>query len=431
MSSSANSLLVGILSFLAVAAGEGGHTTIKLSDFQRVLQSSLDNELAKLADQNNNVAANLPNQRNLHSKRKSNMRRKASNVDVDDVQSLQESSDGMSSFSTEGMWVNLIEHSWNAAQTIKRDERLSITSNPEETQPTPFLICTPRGLRHNGIDTVQSILGTFDKHYDSVVVSSSLDETCIVVTTTALQARQALDKDQTLVTMPLIDISKIHSGTIDEVSSQGWSVPYHQPKESSQQERKNETESMNNWERIISVDFVPGLGGMKEESQILKVVNDMMGDIQDMAEVGWLRSIGKEEAEQYMIAESLVGVPALSDLFSLTSTSVTKVTGDEGNTRVAFWHDAFKNGIQAEHACSDMFSTLFVKPRAGYFGYDLVLNPSDGPPPQEYISSASNPACVTSYLAALSTHPYVLSVKANFPIYHGWHVAQKLDAAKK
>lgn len=431
MSSSTNSVLVGILSFLAVAAGEGGHTTIKLSDFQRVLQSSLDNELAKLADgsaqHNSNVAANLPNQRNLHTKRKSNMRRKANNIDVDDVQSLQESSDGISSFSTEGMWVNLIEHSWNAAQTIKRDERLSITSNPEETQPTPFLICTPRGLKYNGIDTVQSILGTFDKQYDSVVVSSSLDETCIVVTTTALQARQALDKDQTLVTMPLIDISKIHSGTIDEVSSQGWSVP----KESSQQERKNETESMNNWERIISVDFVPGLGGMKEESQILKVVNDMMGDIQDMAEVGWLRSIGKEEAEQYMIAESLVGVPALSDLFSLTSTSVTKVTGDEGNTRVAFWHDSFKNGLQSEHACSDMFSTLFVKPRAGYFGYDLVLNPSDGPPPQEYISSASNPACVTSYLAALSTHPYVLSVKANFPIYHGWHVAQKLDAAKK
>ena len=303
MSSSANSLLVGILSFLAVAAGERGHTTIKLSDFQRVLQSSLDNELAKLAggstQQNSNVAANLPNQRNLHTKRKSNMRRKANTVD--DVQSLQESSDdGISSFSTEGMWVNLIEHSWNAAQTIKRDERLSITSNPEETQPTPFLICTQRGLKHNGIDTVQSILGTFDKHYDSVVVSSSLDETCIVVTTTALQARQALDKDQTLVTMPLIDISKIHSGTIDEVSSQGWSVPYHQPKESSQQERKNETESMNNWERIISVDFVPGLGGMKEESQILKVVNDMMGDIQDMAEGGWLRSIGKEEAEQYI-----------------------------------------------------------------------------------------------------------------------------------
>eukprot|EP01083_Nonionella_stella_P241925 844326_1 len=102
MSSSANSLLVGILSFLAVAAGEGGHTTIKLSDFQRVLQSSLDNELAKLAG---DVAANLPNQRNLHTKRNSNMRRKANNVDVEDVQSIQESSDGISSFSTEGIWV--------------------------------------------------------------------------------------------------------------------------------------------------------------------------------------------------------------------------------------------------------------------------------------------------------------------------------------
>mmetsp|Transcript_17804 Transcript_17804/g.32160 ORF Transcript_17804/g.32160 Transcript_17804/m.32160 type:complete len:153 (+) Transcript_17804:1-459(+) len=151
----------------------------------------------------------------------------------------------------------------------------------------------------------------------------------------------------------------------------------------------------------------------------------MMADIQDMGEVGWLRSLDKEEAEEFVIDESLVGVPALSDMFSLTS-SLRSVVND--NARIAFWREALKNGIESEHACSEMFTTLFVKPRAGYYSYDLVMNPSDGPPPQDYESSASNPACVMSLIAAISTHPYALSVKANFPIYHGWHVAQKLDS---
>ncbi len=80
-----------------------------------------------------------------------------------------------------------------------------------------------------------------------------------------------------------------------------------------------------------------------------------------------------------------------------------------------------------------MFSTLFVKPRPGYYGYDIMLNPSDGPPAHDYNTSVSNPACVVvSLIAGLSVHQYyVQSVKANFvPIYHGLHVAQKIDFVK-
>jgi len=70
---------------------------------------------------------------------------------------------------------------------------------------------------------------------------------------------------------------------------------------------------MNDWERMITVDFVPGLGGMKEESELLETVNDMMSDILDMGEVGWLKSIGMTESSQYYrIDESLVGVPRKS-----------------------------------------------------------------------------------------------------------------------
>ncbi len=43
-----------------------------------------------------------------------------------------------------------------------------------------------------------------------------------------------------------------------------------------------------------------------------------MGDIQDMGEVGWLRSLGKDAAEKYFIHESLTEVPSMLDIFSLT-----------------------------------------------------------------------------------------------------------------
>jgi hypothetical protein len=34
----------------------------------------------------------------------------------------------------------------------------------------------------------------------------------------------------------------------------------------------------------------------------------------------------------------------------------------------------------------------------------MILNPVDGPPPSDYYSSASNPACVASLIAGMSIH---------------------------
>jgi len=443
MLSTMNTIISFALCALSVASTgakeEGALRRLGLSEFQRVLRTSLDSELVRIADgsQSSTQKANLPDQRNLHTERKSNVRRRAA---IEDMSAELQGSPSTSESFTDIVWHGLVQHAWDRAQTIKREERISVTSNQEEALPCPFLVCK-RGRTQQNSDngsSVQDITALFDTQYeDSVLVSSSHDETCVILTTTAPKAHQVVDNQEaiendgseSLVAVPLLDIAKIHAGTIAEVSSNGWSVPYNEHAAQKVSNNMNETEAINQWERMIVVDFAPGLGGMKEESELLAVVNNMMGDIQDMGEVGWLRSMEQEDAEEYYVDESLVGVPALSDMFSLTSSlsSINDVQRN-GNARVEFWHDSMKNGIESEHACNEMFSTLFVKPRAGYYGYDLVLNPSDGPPPQEYESSASNPACVTSLIAALSAHPYVLSVKANFPVYHGWDVAQKLDS---
>lgn len=432
--------LLGLLSVLPLgAAGASGQAQqLSLSGFQGVLRTGLDSELEKIASGPlENHRTDPPDQRHLHTKRRSSVRRRTATVqdiifDNDDSTVSASLSSTMSS-----IWDDLLQHAWNTAQTIGRNEHggLSVTEDTSDAHAFPFLVCAYGGKQTRRSLSAQDTISLFGKQYDeSLVVSSKHNETCVVITITSDEVQRVLEDhadSKSLVALPLLDITKIHAGTVDEVTSEGWAVPYHKQHEqpsSDAPSTKNETEAINEWERMIVVDFVPGLGGMKEEAQLLKVVNDMMGDIQDFGEVGWLRSMGREEAEEYTMDESLVGVPALSDLFSLTSLAITNGNQENGNPRITFWRDSLRNGIESEHACSEMFSTLFVKPRPGYYGYDLVLNPSDGPPPRDRESSASNPACVTSLLAALATHPHVLSVKANFPIYHGWNVAQKLDA---
>ena len=49
----------------------------------------------------------------------------------------------------------------------------------------------------------------------------------------------------------------------------------------------NTTETIHNWERILTVHLVPGLD-IYEESDLLDIVDNIMKEIQQMSEVGWL-----------------------------------------------------------------------------------------------------------------------------------------------
>jgi hypothetical protein len=441
MVSNSARIILSVAGLLSLASTcEGRDDVLNLHEFQKVLRTGLDSELVKIVGESRKAKSIGTSDQRIIQTRRSNVRRRTNSQDstIDRDDELQPNNNPFTT--AENVWEDITQHAWNKAKTIKRDGHggLSVTEHSHEAHPCPFLVCG-RKQHDSDRNSIQHIVALFDKQYDqSVIVSSSHNETCLILTTTAHKAQQVFNSYEgggSLVAMPLLDISKIHYGTIDEVLSQGWAVPFREQqvrlpnKESS---TKNDTEAMDEWERVLSVNFAPGVGGMKEEAQLLDVVNKMMGDIQDMGEVGWLRSMGKDQAEQFLIDESLIGVPALSDMFSLTSSLRTfDNTNGNGNARIKFWYDSFKDGIEADHACSEMFTTLFVKPRSGYSGYDLVLNPTDGPPAKHYEGSSSNPACVTSLIAALSAHPYVLTVKAIFPIYHGWNVAKKLDAAHK
>ena len=411
------SITILLLLYVAVVVSA---RSLSLEDFQRQLRSSLDNELDKIADEKFATAQETTS---IHVKSKTLMRRRASiqNREQDVIKSsslFDRSSDYV--YTSEDIWDDIVHHSWKVADTITR-EGGSLTQEiytDDETLAIPFLVCGEEQLEFG------DIVASFNKlEEEAMLVSSFHKSLCIILSAQSNQVREVIDSfGDSLTATPLPDVSKIHSGTIDEVMSKGWSVPLNHVSET---KKSNATEMINHWERIIIVDFTPELGGMKEESELLALVNIITNDIQDMGEVGWYQKMDKEEKQKYSLDESTIHIPSLSDAFSLTA--ITNATTD--NQRIRFWREVFKNGIESKHVCSTMFSTLFVKARSGYYSFELVLNPMDGPASQEYESSASNPNCVASLVAALAVHPYVLSVKANFPTYHGWNVAQLMDSS--
>ena len=457
----------------AAAAGGGGgqEAGIDLAAFQRILRTGLDGELAKIVDghfraPSRAAAAPLPADaaRARHAKRSAPARVRGRRVAEEDdgprdrsgsaatTRTAPDADTSGPAYFTERAWEDLVAFAWRTAGALRRDaRRLAVTSDPEDAGRGPFLACL-RGRRRRdrgggGVGAHDAVLAAFGaSRDDSLLLSASRDETCLVLTTTAATARRAAAVGRgdgetggtALAVVPLVDVAKIRVGTVDEVSSRAWSVPAAPPGDMTTSEAaaaSNATEALDLWERALVVDLVPGVGGMREEATLLEAVNRMMSDIQDMGEVGWLRrrraaTRGDAEEEDVLVEESLVGVPSLSDVFSLTS-SLRDVVDVDGNARVAFWRDAFRDGLEAWHLCGEMFATLYVKPRPGYHGFDLVMNPLDGPPPGDLESSASNPACVTSLIAALATHPSVLAVEAHYPSELGWRVAQRLDAAER
>ncbi|KAL3794724.1 hypothetical protein ACHAW5_003733 [Stephanodiscus triporus] len=220
----------GLLSF--ASAGEGRHIALNLLEFQQVLRTGLDSELVKIIDEYRKSEAIDTDQRMIHIK-KSNVRRRRTGQDNTGIRDDDLHLNSNPSLTAEHV-EDITKHAWNKAKTIERGVHgvLSVTERPQEAHPCPFLVCTHGRKQQDEGNSVQNIIALFDKKYgQSLVVSSSQEETCLILTTTAHKAQQVMDSHegtQYLAVVPLPDLSKIHYGTIEEVSSKGWTVPFHE-----------------------------------------------------------------------------------------------------------------------------------------------------------------------------------------------------------
>jgi len=383
------------------------------------LHTSLDDELRSIANGDSSSSSNndkksvlLPYQQarcdddKIGNATKTNMRRRKTTYN--DISSTSYSS-------ADQIWATISQQAWNAIEILKE-------------HPSPYLMCTTNA------NNIQSIFHKELSNNALMLLDSDEgdDDTCFVMTTTKKRAKAAME--YMTAVQPYMDVMKIEAGTIDRVMSDDWSVPFEDLSNNNRTDIVYEAYD-NDWERIISLKFAPGFI-LEGTDKLLEFTNTMMKDIQHMAEIGWFLQ-GHLVDEYDEVTRQEYKEKSLSGMFSLTSimindNSSSKTFLQKNNDRIKFWDDSMKNGLEARHACSAMFSAMAVRPPivsddksdslyGG--GVDLILNPLGGPDSRDHESSSSNGACVVSLIAGLSVHPRVFSIGANVPFYEGWYDA--------
>ena len=328
----------------------------------------------------------------------------------------------------DSIWSGLVQHGWNIATSTSNDDvvvdNVGRRSNEEQSS---FLVCA-RGGNMSGYERLQSVLNGFGVDSSATLVVSNLQgETCRFVTTAASKALSLADQVMdglTFTIIPVFDMMKISLGTIEEVSSERWAIP------SPSNNRalailSNDTwheEDTNDWERSIMVGLAPGVGG-KSNTECETIAGAIIADVKIMAEEGRRRrrqlqelpaaSInlrGGSNGEQNMPSSSILSV---TDAFSATSRKF-----GNPNRRHLFestsdaWSSAIERGLESHHMCGSMFDDIDIRLRHGNQGFEYILNPVNTVS-GDVESSASNSDCVISFIAALSTHPYIVTVESN------------------
>lgn len=338
----------------------------------------------------------------------------------------------------DSIWSGLVQHGWDmAASTTSNDdeivvdgvgERSSAHTAAAEEKQSSFLVCA-RGGNMSGYERLQPVLNGFGVDISATMVVSNLpDETCRFVTTAASKAQSLAGKvvdGLTLAIIPVFDMMKISLGTIDEISSERWAIP---PSLSNNNRAlavlSNGTwqnDDSNDWDRSIMVGLAPGVGG-KSDLECETIAGAIIADIKVMAEEGLRRR--RRQLQGLSSATSSVNLRggtkqtpsshlSVSDAFSATSARF-----DNPNRRHLLdstsnvWSRAIERGLESHHMCASMFDDIDIRLRHGNKGFEYILNPMNAISTDDE-SSASNTDCVISFIAALSTHPYVVTVESN------------------
>ena len=351
----------------------------------------------------------------------------------------------------EDIWNSLVEHGWEMtaiSEGIDSDsleERSGVRSDnfgapAMAEKSSPFLVCT-RGGQMSGYERLQPVLVEFGADQaDTLVVSNQQDETCRFVTSTASTAISVSGKmvdSLSFAVIPVLDMMKISLGTIDEVSSDRWAIPTPSSRSRAlaimQNGTLSEDDFSNEWDRSIMVGLAPGIGG-RSDGECEAIASTIIADVRSMAREGSRRRRLKETTATSNLRRARIEVEqddrlkamSVSDAFSATST----LSNSPGRRHLRssaknVWSRALERGLESNHMCATMFNELDIRLRYGNKGFEYILNPYSGnnesntdtdqstSTSYDDESSASNTDCVISFIAALSTHPYVVTVESN------------------
>ena len=246
---------------------------LSLYEFQRLLRTSLDEELELIVGKEESESSSKPcldcapamNQDQMPSSRPilstkalkpTNFRGSGSRSSTPTVAdtTAPSSSSLNSKSSSELIWTSLIDHAWGSSDFFCSEDRE--VSMQHET--CPFLVCSSRDTQN-----VESLFEPIDD--DDFIVHNN-NRNCVVMQTTPKWARRFIsnsDNQDGIILQPLLDIMKVHPGTIDIVTSPGWKVPF-QDVNDVPSPMHNTTETIHNWERILT----PSVAKTMENSEL-------------------------------------------------------------------------------------------------------------------------------------------------------------------
>ena len=192
------------------------HEGLSLHDFRGMLRTGLDEELNLIAAGQDRRGASSSPPRPRPPARRGNVRRR---------DAPRRPAAGSPRARREVARSRPLHRAWNAAESISRGAggAPSLSGGAEDRPsrrglPCPFLLCSAGG------ESASSLLERFDASLPWT--PSGRGAKCVVFSATADRARQAMASNGDLVAQPLVDVMKIHPGTMDSVTSQAWRVPF-------------------------------------------------------------------------------------------------------------------------------------------------------------------------------------------------------------
>ena len=156
-----------------------------------------------------------------------------------------------------------MEHAWRVADA---------SCSSEEDNLCPFLLCsssTTQDIKSILLESKHHVVGSSQQQQqESMMIAShpSLNNdngNCVVMQTTTKWARRFITSNSDnqeyddIMVQPLLDIMKVHPGTIDIITSSGWKVPFRHTSDNNDYDvqssttlplQHNASETIQNWE---------------------------------------------------------------------------------------------------------------------------------------------------------------------------------------
>ena len=405
---------------MVCATNQEDSSLLSLKQFQSILSTEVNTVVARIPSDHEQYARDKDQSRRLEPRYYNTTRKEEIRRHTEQAQDL---------------WKGIVYHGWEVCSEERAQRRLlqdTISNDPRQ----PFLLCSHSTHLKSAHQRLKQILKlTKSRRGDISVVRNDPKVTCFHVfmeyevasrireSSIDVQGTEGDPTDKYTI-LPMTDIMKIQQNAFSVLSNGVCNDKSH----SSCVER----------ERTIRV-------GLSRGHSMTCTNNDSVSDvahnlIQDIRKI-----VDQNDTRRRMTSNTSTGSKTIAQLFSLTNLGIDlslknqdlNLVGAHSNIKPkpkrgikkSQWHRALELGLEAEHYCEDMFSTMKINVHYCNAGFDVVINARNNSTNNDGIefnhhddgrevenkakiqSSALNENCVISFIMALSTSPAVLSIE--------------------